>query len=361
MDNDGVISVCYVLSYYFPSYVRTSVLVEALKRMEKVVLYQAINNSTGIFRYFQTVYKLFLVRIFRNPDYYILGFRGYEIYWVVRIIAFGKPLVLDHLMSPYASLLYEKKSIRQGGIIDKLLYIYERSTLQCSEAVLTDTNAHRAYFSQLFQIDPEKIHAVHVGTDEKLFKSLPRGKSTSEKVFTVFFYGSFLLLHGVDIMLKAASMLQDNPIQFLIVGGKGKSLTSFREQVETLDLRNVVHREWVDYEKLPDLIFEADLCLGGPFGNTGQARRVITGKTFQFLAMGKPTVVGEIDTDHGFEDKKNCILVNQGDPKALASAITWAFDHKHKLAEIGQKGQELYTRSYSIDVIKSRLRTTLQL
>lgn len=361
MDGDRTISVCYVLSYYFPDYVRTSTLTEALERMEELVLYRAVNSSTGILRYFETLLRLLAVRLFRDPDCYILGFRGYEIQWLVRLITLGKPLILDHLMSPYDSLVREKRQIAEEGIIAKLLYVYEKSTLKCSDAVLTDTAAHQVYFSQLFQVDPGKIHAIPVSTDEELFKRSSVGGRGEERSFRVLFYGSLLPLHGVDIILEAASILRDKPILFVIVGGKGRSLASFRKQIDDLDLSNVIHKRWVDYDRLPQLIMTADLCLGGPFGNTGQARRVIAGKTFQFLAMEKATVVGRTDQAHGFEDRKNCILVNQGDAEELASAIAWAFAHKDKLGEIGQRGRELYVTDYSIDIVKSRLRTVLQL
>jgi glycosyltransferase involved in cell wall biosynthesis len=361
MDRDRPTSICYILSYYFPDYVRTSTLTEALERMEEVVLYRAINSSTGVLRYFQTLLSLLVLRVFRNPDCYLLGFRGYEIYWLVRIITLGKPLILDHLMSPYDSLLNEKRQIADGSVITTLLYSYEKSILQCSETVLTDTAAHKAYFSQLFQVDPNKIHSIPVSTDETLFGRSPAAKESEGDLFRVLFYGSFLPLHGIDIILEAARVLQDRPIQFVIVGGKGKRLASFRKQLEGLDLPNVIHKKWVDYAELPELILTADLCLGGPFGNTGQARRVITGKTFQFLAMGKATAIGRTDQDHGFKDRENCILVDQGDAEALASAIAWAFAHRHLLGEIGQGGRELYVRDYSIDSIKPRLRTVLQL
>jgi glycosyltransferase involved in cell wall biosynthesis len=354
------LKVCYVLAYYVPDYVRTKTLTEALKRIDRIGLYQVKNSLIGRFRHFQTLSRLLIVRFIHNPDYYLLGFRGHEIFWPVRIITLGKPLIFDQMMSPYDSLLNERKKIKKGGMIEKLTYRYEQSILRYSDVILTDTTIHKEYFAGLFRVNPDKIRAIPVGADEDLFKKLPIKSREKKDILEVLFYGSFLPLHGVDIILNAASILKDKPIRFTLVGGKGKDLSNFHQLIKQLELKNIAHQEWVDYEKLPGLIGKTDLCLGGPFGNTGQARRVVTGKTFQFLAMGKPTVIGQIEQDYGFEDKKNCLLVRQGDAQALAEAILWGFNHQRQLEEIGQQGRELYTKNFSIANIKKRIEIIFQ-
>lgn len=299
------IKVCYILSYRCPNYVRTKTLIEALKRIDNIALFEAINTTKGIFRYVQTLYRLLSIKTTKKPDFYILGFRGYEIFWIVRILTLGTPLIFDHMMSPYDSLLNERKIFKKSSLIEKLIYLYEKLILKYSDMILTDTVIHREFLADLFEEQREKIYAVHVGTDEELFKNLPSGNEVKKKdFFEVFFYGTFLPLHGIDVILKAASIVKDRPIRFTIIGGKKKKLRDFYEIKKRLKLKNVIHKERIDYEQLPHMISESDVCLGGPFGNTGQARRVISGKTCQFLAMGKPTVVGKIDVDYGFEDKK---------------------------------------------------------
>lgn len=350
------IKVCYILSYRCPNYVRTKTLIAALKRIDNVAFFEAVNTTKGIFRYVQTLYKLLAIRVTIKPDYYILGFRGYEIFWIVRILTIGRPLIFDHMMSPYDSLLNERKIFKKNSPIKKLIYFYEKSILKYSDVILTDTIIHREYFANLFKEKQEKIYAVHVGTDEELFKNLPSGNEVKKKdLFEVFFYGTFLPLHGIDIVLKAASIVKDRPIRFTIIGGKKKNLQDFYEMKKRLKIENVIYKEWIDYEQLPRIISKADICLGGPFGNTGQARRVITGKTFQFLAMGKPTVIGRIDEDYGFKDKKNCLLVSQGNGRKLAKTILWCLENQEKLSQIGRKGLELYRTKFSIDHIKEAL------
>jgi glycosyltransferase involved in cell wall biosynthesis len=227
---------------------------------------------------------------------------------------------------------------------------------------LTDTPLHQSYFASLFQIPPDRICAVPVSTDERLFLHCngddPR-RSAFPKRFEVFFYGSFLPLHGIDTILEAAGALSDKPVLFTLVGGGRGMGRRLNEIARIRNIGNIRHKLWVNYEDLPQWIKEADLCLGGPFGNTGQARRVITGKTFQFLAMGKPTVIGRIEGEFGFTDKDNCLLVPQGDGPSLAAAISWAMAHPESLASIGRRGRALYEMHYSIDRVRASLQEIL--
>ncbi len=350
------IRVCYVLSYRCPEYVRTRSLIQSLRKIPGIEVLQAVNRARGIWRYAQTLWRLLTLRMGKDPDWYLLGFRGYEIFWIVRILTWGRPLILDHMMSPYDSLVHEKKRVREGGVVGRIIHRYERSILRSADIVLTDTQPHRSYLAGRFGVDAEKIHPIPVGTDEEMFKpvSVPsrRGK---KDLFQVLFYGSFLPLHGIDIILRAAQILRDSPMRFTIIGGRGKALRDFHAMRTMLNLHTVTHRRWVPYGDLPTVISEADVCLGGPFGNTGQARRIVTGKTFQSLAMGKPVIVGKSEHDYGFRDKENCLVVSQGNGGDLAEAIRWCFEHQERLGEIGQKGLELYKNSYSTDRIRKIL------
>jgi glycosyltransferase involved in cell wall biosynthesis len=291
-----------------------------------------------------------------RPDCYVLGFRGYEIFWPVRAVTLGRPLVLDHLVSPYDSLLHERRKIRKGGLVERGIYHYERAVLRCADGILTDTMAHKAFIAETFNIDLGKLYTVPVGADEDLFQPSATEKTDEhDGRLEVFFYGSFLPLHGVDVIVKAAAILREDPVHFTLVGGRKRKLREVQQVCEELGPERITCVDWVDYRCLPQWIGKADLCLGGPFGDTGQARRVITGKTYQFLAMGRPTVVGQIEEDCGFRDKWNCLLVPQGQPRALADAIAWCIEHRSRLELIGQEGRRLYSARFSLDQIAQRM------
>src|SRR5262249_27005003 len=106
-------------------------------------------------------------------------------------------------------------------------------------------------------------------------------------------------------------------------------------------------------------IADAGLSIGGPLGNTPQARRVVTGKTYQCLAMAKAVVVGDTEAATEFEDRANCLLVRQGSPEALAEAIAWAAEHRDETRAIGLRGGESFERSFTVGRLAAHVEAAL--
>jgi glycosyltransferase involved in cell wall biosynthesis len=175
----------------------------------------------------------------------------------------------------------------------------------------------------------------------------------------VLYYGSMLPLHGLHVVLEAARALAgDARISFTFVGGGADDARRIDDARAAG--AHVTHRLWVPYAELPALFGEHDLMLGGPFGDTTQARFVITGKTYQFLACALPTVVGENLESGVFADRSDALVVRLGDSGGLAAAIEWAADHADELGSIGRRGRELYERLFSVERIAVELRAALR-
>src|SRR5690606_30487979 len=105
-------------------------------------------------------------------------------------------------------------------------------------------------------------------------------------------------------------------------------------QASKLQGANIKYIPWVKFNELPRIVARSSICLGGPFGDTVQARMVITGKTYQFMASSKPVIIGDNDAAVVFVDKENCLKVKLANPKALAESILWAKENPKKLQEI---------------------------
>jgi glycosyltransferase involved in cell wall biosynthesis len=355
--------VAYILSYKYPDYVRTRYLLKLLDAIPNTRVHKAINSKRGVVRYFQTMAKLLAIRFRHKPDVYILGFRGAETYWLVRLITAGKPLIYDEFLNPYLWTIEEHGKFGPKNPVSWPVWLYVGFTLRTADAVLSDTELHARYSYENFKIDPGKFTTLYVGTDEELFQVATEKKvSKKGESFNVFFYGNFLPLHGIEIIVEAAERLANFPIKFTIIGGANRKsdMKRFLNVIKSKGLTNVVHLAWVAMEELPKYIDQADLCLGGPFGNTPQAKLVITGKTYQFLAMGKATIVGQVNEHVGFKDKENCLIVRQGSAEALADAIRWAQAHTKELEAIGTRGKELYLAVFSQEAQVDKLNLVLE-
>lgn len=353
-----MIKLCYVLAYREPRYIRTLSLLNALALLPEIKVYIAINKNKGWWRYFETLWQVWWIQRRYHPDYYLLGFRGHELFWPLRWLIGRKPLIFDSLMSPHAALCDDRKFGWLGSVFGYPWYFVEKIILQQADRVLTDTRLHVEFLANRFQLHRSRIYVVPIGAVEH--QRILQNSLDQNDQFFILFYGSFLPLHGIKVILQAAALLRDLPIYFTFIGGDGRGLFEFQKLSQSLQLQRLEYLKWVDFDELLDYyVFRANLCLGGPFGNTPQARRVVTGKTVQCLAMKKATIIGDIADDVGFVDKYNCLLVKQGSPTALATAIEWAYLNRDQLALIGKHGGELYRKNFSSIYIAKMLKMVL--
>ncbi|GAB2535329.1 glycosyltransferase [Rhodanobacter koreensis] len=353
------VQVVYILAYRAPGYIRTESLLTALRSGNHMNIAVARNKHPGIRRYIETWNALRQLRAKITPDIYVIGFRGHEIFWPIRWLTRGKPLIFDAMMSPYGALHDEYGDSAPHRWLAKMIYPLERLMLRRADLVLTDTQLHAEFYARTFGLPIEHFCPLPVGAIEPAGSAAPSTHGRGDP-FSVLFYGSFLPLHGIQVIVSAAAQLTDLPIRFDFIGGSKAQARGLHRLCQTSDVTNFTYRRWVEFEQLLQQdIPNADLCLGGPFGGTPQARRVVTTKTSQCLALGKATVIGKTDEDYGFVDKGNCLLVAQADAAALAAGIRWAFENRASLAELGERGRDAYHTHLSTSVITTRLQTAL--
>lgn len=354
-DENTLLQVAYILSYRDPHYIRSLSLLHALNACPGIKVVVASNTSKGLWRYVQTWRALRRIRAKEAPDVYLMGFRGHEIFWAVHFMIRGTPLAFDALMSPHAALHEEGKGGSIGKWLAPLIRRLEGRILQRADLVLTDTQLHAGYYVRTFGLPEVKVCALPVGAIET---ELDTSKSAilNTEPFNVLFYGSFLRLHGIEVIVAAAAKLVDLPIRFDFIGGNAGQGKHLHKQCAQSNVTCYTYRRWIPFTQLLEVeIPRASICLGGPFGGTPQARRVVTGKTSQCLALGKATIIGRIKEDYGFVDRLNCLLIEQADADALAGAIRWAYENRSKLTHIGACGHALYCERLSVRVIAERL------
>lgn len=349
-----ITDICYVLSYRDPGYVRTRVILSLIKNVDSFRLSTAMNSNRSPLRYLQTLVKLIAVRITKNPQVYILGFRGHEMYWPVRLVTFPKPIIFDEFLNMQDWLVSENNKISEASLAARVTRRYTAGILKSAKVILCDTDLHGLSSSASYGIPKEKYQTLYVATDEEVFR--PRGNSSKSKSqFEVFFYGNLAPLHGAKIILESAKALRDQPIHFTLAGGRGKETEAENLQKFIAKHKlNVSYKDWINFDDLPDLMAGADVFIGGPIGKTVQSGRVITGKTYQSLATAAATIVGAIDEEVGFKDKQNCLLVERGSAKSLTDAILWASKNRDKLPKIGQEGRKLYEKTFSVKAQTSK-------
>lgn len=354
------IKLAVITCYFDPQYVRGQVIRTALSGEPGITVVSLLNRRKGLLRYPEILAKLIALRLRDKPDAYLLTFRGQEILPAVLAVAGRRPVIFDEFIVPLAYATGESHRRSPAILVKHALArvsapLYARWLRRCA-LILADTDQHAALSATTSDVPRDRYRTLPVGADERVFR-LEQRPAADHDEFVVLYYGNMLPLHGLDTVLEAAVSLADRAdIRFELIGG-GAGVAELIDTARSQGAR-IRTRSWVPYDRLPAVIAASDLCLGGPFGGTPQAQNVVTGKTYQFLASGAPTVVGLNDASaEVFADGDTALIVPQKDAAALAETIIRAADDRHELLAIGRRGRELFERRFSTPVLGGELAT----
>lgn len=346
--------IAVVTCYHDPDYVRARSLRAAIAAQAGVTPIIIKNSHKGILRYAQVLWQMILVKWRQKPAAFLITFRGQEILPLALLIAGRTPVWFDEFIIPSAYARAEKHQ-KSFAIVTKHFLarvskpLYNFCLRRC-DTILSDTLAHAELSARLVRINLSHYLPVPVGTDEKLFKPVDANKKAEP--FQIFYYSTGMQpLHGISYVLESAERLAgDRRFSFLLVGGKKPMEHAVADSVARG--ARIEYRAWVPFTDLPGIMRESGLCLGGPFGGTPQAEHVITGKSYQSLACGAPTIVGaNVATEQFFKDKVNSIVVPQKNVDALIAAYTWAVENPRDLAAVAERGRKLYEREFSHEAL----------
>lgn len=248
----------------------------------------------------------------------------------------------------------------KSRFLGSMLQIIDRMNNSFAGGVLVDTLQTKQYLIEDFGLEPSKGYVAYVGAETDLFT--PRNPVFFENdPLRVLFYGSFHLIHGIDILLRAASIVQQRRkgIQFQIIGN-GPLKKSMIELANELKLKNTTLKlDSVPYSSLPDIISQADLCLG-IFGNWPKTQRVIPTKVYQCAAVGVPVITADTCAIHEGFNAGEVVLVDPGSPEALAEAIFKLADDRVLRTKTGIAGMKAVQDRFNPDRIADQVLNALQ-
>lgn len=334
-------------------YPRNDVLVRALQRFSKVDVIACTNRPKSLFLNSLQIGFRAIPKILSNKyDLIFVGFYGHFLMltngWMTR-----RPVIFDAFVSTYDTLTGDRQTIQEKTIAASAAHWLDRTSCKVARQIFLDTDEHCKYIGQLTGLPSSKFISIPVGCNEDSFSPIP---SRIVNVPTrVLYYSAYQPLHGVDTVIRSANILRDFPIHFRLIGN-GQTYSTVRSLADSLHLSNVEFIDTVPLRRLPQELADADICLGGHFGLSEKAGRVVPGKIYQVLAMGRPLIAGDTPANRNLlVDGESALLSPPGDPALLASHILRLADDIDLRTRIGNAGQQLYQDKCSERVITAQL------
>lgn len=263
-------------------------------------------------------------------------------------------VIFDAFTSRYNTYVEDRQTVARGTLRARQLWWLDKLAIHAADACVFDTHEHARYFAQRYGA-PNQSCVIEVGVDEALFA--PLAPSAAERL-EVLFYGTYIPLQGVEVIVAAAELLRGDPSVGFTLVGSGQTHAAVAAQVRALALPNLVLREPVPPAQLPALIARAHVLLG-IFGDTTKAENVVPNKVVQAAAAARPVITRRSPAiERYFTDGRSALLVAPL-PEALAAAIQRLRDDPELRRVLSAGARAVFERHFSERALTSKMSAVL--
>jgi glycosyltransferase involved in cell wall biosynthesis len=360
--------ICY-FGTYRAEYARNQILIEGLRRSGMqvvechVALWQGVEDrvqtaSGGWMRpaFWWRVLRTYgqLLGKYRQAGEYdilVVGYPGHFDVFLARLLASlrGKPLVWDVLNSLYL-IATERGISARSPLTVRIIRWIERLACRLPDLLILDTERFVAWFREIHAIDPGRFRLVRIGADQRYFSPLEGKPRRPGDPLRVIYYGSYIPNHGVEFIVEAAHLLEDEPVDFEMVGD-GPEHAKAWEIERKYRLKNLAFIDWLPRQELSEHIANADLVLG-VFGTTMQNMLTNNNKIYEGFAMRKPVVSARTEAlPESLVHGEHLYLCERGDPGSLAEAIRSLQADPELRQRLADNGYRLFCEQFDLDHI----------
>ena len=287
------------------------------------------------------------VRLARGCEIVLVGFYGQIILPLIKLFT-RKPILFDMYIATYDTMVYDRGKAKPKSLKAGIYGLSDQIAAWLSKRIVLETDSHIEYFSGKFHVRRDKFDRIFLAVDDELIYPKTRQKDTDK--FLVHFHGEYAPFHGIQYILQAAHLLENEAIKFQIIG-RGITYEEDRQLAQELQLKNVDFLDPVPYEELANYIAKADVCLG-IFGHNERTLVVTTNKVIESIAMCKPLITGRNEpVQELLAHEESVYLVERADPQALADAILTLKANSALRGKLASEGHKVFLQHCTTDVL----------
>lgn len=279
--------------------------------------------------------ELFLLLPFSKKKFFGL--------WLAR-----KVFINDFFISDFDTYYNDRKKGAKYSLSAIYKFILDWFNFRYSRYILSDTQTHFEHWQNLFGRFKGRHLVFPVLADDRIY--YPEAAPARNQIPRLLFYGYFIPLHGIDVILRALKICEDRGIAFCCdLVGEGQTLDDMLDLARELQLKQVrFNQAFVSEEELAARIRGSDLVLG-IFGESEKAHSVVPNKVYQALACRAAVITQESRAVREFFSEKDLCLVDR-DPVKLADAIEFLLNNPEARSQLAEQGHLSYRTIYDRSV-----------
>ncbi|RPE78206.1 MULTISPECIES: glycosyltransferase [unclassified Frondihabitans] len=229
-------------------------------------------------------------------------------------------VVIDGFVGLHETAVGDWKAVSPTSFRARLLRLQDRLAVAWSDVYLIDTQV-RAAAVRLDHPRARCVLALPVGAPPW---AMPQPARTTSEPLRILYYGNYIPLHGLDIVIEALGSLAPRRAFSATFVGNGSLRPAIEARAVSLGIANdCVFLDSVPEEALLSVIASTDVVLG-TFGTSAKAQSVVANKVWQGLACGRVVVTRDTAAVRELAPIARNLLVGVRSPESAELADTLA-------------------------------------
>jgi len=273
---------------------------------------------------------------------------------------FKKKIITDLFISFYDTEVNDRKNYKPNSREAKIAKKYDKNAIVNSNLVFFLNQSEAEYYTKVLDIDITKINyrILPLCIDEKPPANIDYFRK-KRKCLNLCWCGSYIPLHGLDVILRAVSLLRKMDLHLYIWGPSNKESEEYAGLINSLNIQDIVtiNNEWggVNRKKWEDFIVNVcDISLG-IFGQSIKARTVIANKVIDGIAFRTPVITAHSNGLKEYFSGNDDIFITQNTPEALAEMIEYVANKHIQLDLNINKAFTIYKNNFTPESFSKKL------
>ena len=326
---------------------RNTIFLNALRKAGHTVT-EIVTHANGLSKYVWLARQLSKRR--DEFDVVMVGFPGQQAVLVAKLF-FRGPVIFNALLSLHDSIIGDRRRYAKLSFRALYFWLVDYLSAHAADVIILDCNAYIDYFVTAFHIKREKCIRIFLGSEEEKIHKIDVPEIDHE----IHYYSSYIPTHGVETIIRAAKILENSGIRF-ILSGRGQCYVQNKKLADELAPKNLALRERFGSLEELNVFLNSSWITLGLFANMARADRCISSKVFEAMNCGKAIVTGNARAVHEIlEDQRSVLLVELDNPQDLADKILLLKRDENLRKNLGAEAKKAYDRGASQRVIMGQL------
>jgi glycosyltransferase involved in cell wall biosynthesis len=270
--------------------------------------YQGANTTLYI-----SSYMIFFIKAFLKISYmaikerydvaHIHNMPNFIIYSAIVAKLLGARLLLDvHDLMPVNYMV--KFNVGEENIVIKLLIMEQRVSAWLASHVLCADHMQKKYLESACGIPADKITVIMNLPHEETFRPIIATKPDNK--FNLIYHGTIAKRLGIDIMLRALSLVGSEVPVHLSIYGAGDFLPEALRLADTLRLDEKVYfsKAFFPAERIPEIVSSMHLGIVGNRRSLATERYMMPVKLLEYVYLKIPVVAPKLEIIQSYFDDR---------------------------------------------------------